>query len=187
MFAYTNQGLTFALNTYFNTFLWGLPASCLAVFTLRVIVGVVLAFMLATYASRYWDKRHAAVWCALLYIVFATAPLFLRTVGWFPANGNPVLLPLLMASIVFAVAVSVAGAILGASVMSDVVEDSHARTGLRQEGLFFAGSFFMQKCVSGFGLFLSGAILTVVRSRPEPCPAACRTMFCNTSRSPIAG
>jgi GPH family glycoside/pentoside/hexuronide:cation symporter len=43
-----------------------------------------------------------------------------------------------------------------------VVEDAQSRTGERREGLFFAGSFFMQKCVTGIGLFLSGAILSAV-------------------------
>ncbi len=162
MFSYTNQGLNFALSTYFNTFLWGLPASWLAVFTICVIVGVVLAFLTATYTSRLWGKRRAAVAASLGYIVLAVTPLLLRSQDMFPGNGNPVLLPLLMADIVLAVTLGVGGAILGASMMSDVVEDSQARTGKRQEGLFFAGSFFMQKCVSGLGLLLSGAILSWV-------------------------
>ncbi len=162
MFSFTNQGLNFALSTYFNTFLWGLPASWLAVFTICVILGVVLAFVAAKATSRRWGKRRAAVAASLAYVVLATAPLLLRALGAFPANGNPSLLPLLMADIVLAVTSGVGGAILGASMMSDVVEDSQARTGQRQEGLFFAGSFFMQKCVSGLGLLLSGALLSWV-------------------------
>jgi GPH family glycoside/pentoside/hexuronide:cation symporter len=55
--------------------------------------------------------------------------------------------------------------------MSDVVEDAQARTGQRSEGLFFAGSFFMQKCVSGLGLFLSGAVLSLVHFPDHATPA----------------
>ena len=55
--------------------------------------------------------------------------------------------------------------------MSDVVEDAQARTGERSEGLFFAGAFFMQKCVSGLGLLLSGAVLTAVRFPVGATPA----------------
>jgi GPH family glycoside/pentoside/hexuronide:cation symporter len=43
--------------------------------------------------------------------------------------------------------------------MADVVEDSEERTGRRDEGLFFAGSFFVQKCTSGVGIFLAGLML----------------------------
>jgi GPH family glycoside/pentoside/hexuronide:cation symporter len=163
MFSYTNQGLNFALNTYFNTFLWGFPASALAVFTVCVMLGVVLALGLAGRASRRWGKRRAAVWTSAGNTAAATAPLLLRFLGWFPANGDPALFPLLMADVVLVVTLGVTVAILGSSMMSDVIEDAQSRTGKRQEGLFFAGSFFMQKCVSGLGLFLSGAILSLVR------------------------
>ena len=37
-----------------------------------------------------------------------------------------------------------------------MVEDSELKTGRRSEGLFFAGASFLQKAVSGLGLFASG-------------------------------
>ena len=46
--------------------------------------------------------------------------------------------------------------------VADVVEDAQMKTDERSEGLFFAGAFFMQKCVSGLGLLLSGIILSLV-------------------------
>ena len=174
--SYTVQGLNYALSTYFNTFLWGFGASTLAVFSVCVLVGVGLAFALASAASRRWGKRLAVVGATGAYIVIGAVPLVLRLLGLFPANGDPLLLPLLMLDTVVATAFGVAGAILGQSMIADVVEDDQARTGKRQEGLFFAGSFFMQKCVSGLGLLLSGAILSLVRfpvgATPGHVPAA---------------
>ena len=99
-------------------------------------------------------------------------PFVLRTLGLFPANGAPLLIPALMLTTAVATGLGVAGSILGASMMSDVVEDAQMRTGQRTEGLFFAGSFFMQKCVSGLGLFLSGAILSVVRFPTGAAPGS---------------
>ncbi len=163
MFIYTIQGLNFALGTYFSTFLWGLPASSLAAFTVGVIIGVGLSFAFSKRASRRWGKRNAAVAATLAYLVLATAPFLLRLVGWFPPNGAASLLPLLMAFNLVSTVVGVAATILSASMMADVVEDSEARTGEREEGLFFAGAFFMQKCVSGLGLFMSGTLLALVR------------------------
>ena len=159
MFAYTSQGLNFALSAYFNTYLWGLPAASLAGFAGSLLAGVALAFVLASLASRRLGKRRAAVGFGLAYIVLATGPYVLRLQGWFPPNDSALLLPLLLTATALSVGLGVAGSILGASMMSDVVEDAQARTGERTEGVFFAGSFFMQKCVSGIGLFLSGAVL----------------------------
>ena len=170
VFSYTVQGLNFALSTYFNTFLWQFPASTLAVFTVCVLAGVGLSFGFASLASRRFGKRQAAVWATGGYIVIASAPLVLRFCGLFPRNGAPLLLPLLMLDTVVATMLGVAGAILGASMMSDVIEDHQVRTGEREEGLFSAGSFFMQKSVSGLGLLLSGLILALVHFPAQAYP-----------------
>ena len=45
------------------------------------------------------------------------------------------------------------------SMLADVVEESEVTTGRRSEGLFFAGSAFMQKVVTGLGLLGSGMVL----------------------------
>jgi glycoside/pentoside/hexuronide:cation symporter, GPH family len=171
IFSFAMQGLNFALSTYFNTFLWGFPAAVLAIFAACVILGVILASFVAAAASRIWGKRGASVRCGLLYIAFALTPLLLRLQGWFPSNASRLLLPILMTNVVISTALGVGVAILGASMMSDVVEDAQARTGERSEGLFFAGAFFMQKCVSGLGLLLSGAILTWVHFPVAATPA----------------
>ena len=66
--------------------------------------------------------------------------------------------------------------ILGASMMADVVEDAEVKTGRRSEGVFFAGSFFVQKCTSGLGIFIVGIILDAVSfptgARPGAVPGA---------------
>jgi len=160
--SYTSQGLNFALSTYFNTFLWEFPATVLTLLTAAVLLGVALAFAFAMRASRWWGKRNAAITLGLLYLPVGTTPLLLRYLGWFPANGSATLLPLLISFIVLGTALGVGGMIVGSSMMSDVVEYAQESSGKRTEGLFFAGAFFMQKCVSGLGLFVSGAILTAV-------------------------
>lgn len=162
VFSYTNQGLNAALATYINTYIWAFPAGIIGLLTVVTLVGVVMAFLLANVLSRWLGKREAAILSIGIYLVAALIPLGLRHVGLFFANGDPRLLPTLMGFVVLGTSFGVANAILGASMMSDVVEEAEEKMGERQEGVFFAGSFFMQKCVSGFGLFLSGAILTAV-------------------------
>ncbi len=162
IFAYTNQGLNAALATYINTFVWVFPAGIIGVLTVATLVGVVIAFILANVLSARMGKREAAILCIAIYLITALTPLSLRYFDLFFANNHPMILPALMLFTVLGTAFGVANAILGASMMSDVVEEAEEKTGERQEGVFFAGSFFMQKCVSGIGLFLSGAILTAV-------------------------
>ena len=159
---YTNQGLTFALATYFNTYLWEFGSQVLVIYTIAVLLGVVLAFGFVRRLSRRVGKKRAGMWCVAIYPVIAAAPMLGRVTDVMPANGTLILLPLLMGLTALAQVFGVGVAIMLASMMADVVEDAQARSGERREGIFFAGSFFMQKCVSGFGLFLTGAILTAV-------------------------
>ena len=48
---------------------------------------------------------------------------------------------------------------------------SQARTGRRNEGVFFAGSFFVQKCTSGLGIAVAGAILALAGLQDKIDPA----------------
>ena len=161
-FIFTSQGLTFSLAAYFNSYVWLFPQSIFVIYTFSVLGGVAVAVVLARVLSRWMDKLRAALLCLSIYPAIACAPLIGRALGWMPDNGTPLLFPVLMLLTLMAVAFSVTVTILASSMMADVVEDAQSRTGERREGLFFAGSFFMQKCVTGIGLFLSGAILTAV-------------------------
>ena len=162
VFTFTTQGLTFSLAAYFNSYVWLFPQSIFVTYTLSVLGGVVVAVVLARVLSRRLGKLHAALLCLTIYPVLVCLPLVGRVIGVMPENGTPALFPVLMMLILLSVSAGVSVTILAASMMADVVEDAQSRTGERREGLFFAGSFFMQKCVTGIGLFLSGAILTAV-------------------------
>ncbi|WP_426000365.1 MFS transporter [Caulobacter sp. DWR1-3-2b1] len=172
VFAYTSQGLSFALTTYFYTYLWQFPASVLVIYTLAVMVGVALGFAAATHVSRRLGKRNAAILFLLLAIPTTSAPYILHLLGLAPSRDGGVLLPLLLASTLIATAMGVGVAILAESMMSDIVEEAQATSGERNEGVFFAGSFFMKKSVSGVGIFLSGALLAFARFPDAATPGA---------------
>src|SRR3546814_17476691 len=88
-------------------------------------------------------------------------PVATRTDTLFPDTTlcRSLLVPLLFGLIVIHTGCSVSAFILGAAMRADVVEESEARTGRRSEGVFFAGSFFVQKCTSGIGIFCAGLML----------------------------
>jgi len=161
MLAYTAQGISFALSNYLLGFVWQLKASEFVAYALVLLVGVVIAFALVTQVGQRIGKARAS---ALFYAVAAAlivAPYLLRLADLFPSPGSPQLLPSFLAFACISTAMSVAAFMTGASMMSDVVEASEETTGRREEGLFFAGALFMQKCSSGIGIMITGLILSL--------------------------
>ena len=129
--------------------------------TVALFGGVLVAFIAAPRIGKRVSKPPAAAIAVVCGAVFNIMPYALRLLHILPDVGSPRLLPVLLGFFVVATACNVTAFILGASMMADVVEDSEAKTGRRSEGVFFAGSFFVQKCTSGVGIFLAGLILAI--------------------------
>jgi GPH family glycoside/pentoside/hexuronide:cation symporter len=171
LFAYTNQGIGYAMANYMYSYVWQLgPALTLMPFVL--MAGVLIAFAAAPIIGRYTSKPTAAFTVTAIGGVLQMAPYVLRLLGLFPVPGTNAFLPVYFAFNIVANALSVSGFIIGASMMADVVEESEAHTGRRSEGVFFAGSFFIQKCTSGVGIFLAGAILSLAHFPARATPGA---------------
>ncbi len=159
--AYTIQGISYAMSNYLYTYVWGFKGPVFVYLTIALFSGVFLAFLAAPRLGRTGSKPKAAMGAVLLGAALNTSPYWLRMLGVFPDVGESTLLPMLFGFFILGTASNVTGFILGASMMADVVEDSEAKTGRRSEGVFFAGSFFVQKCTSGIGIFFAGMILAV--------------------------
>jgi GPH family glycoside/pentoside/hexuronide:cation symporter len=159
--AYTLQGISYAMSNYLYSYVWRFQGPVFAYLTMALFAGVVVAFAVAPRIGRRVGKKRAAMAAVVGGAVLNTMPYWLRLVGAFPEVGDAALLPALFACFIGGAACNVSGFILGASMMADVAEDSEAKTGRRSEGVFFAGSFFVQKCTSGIGIFAAGAILAV--------------------------
>lgn len=166
------QGLVLSLTLYLGTYLWQLSSGQQAALAASNFISAILALFLARAVSRGLGKRDAARWMKGLSILFATSPIVLRLLGVFPANGDPRLLPILLVAGTLATATTIVTSILISSMMADVVEDSELRTGRRSEGLFFSVSAFVAKVVSGVGIFISSAILTLIAFPREAKPGA---------------
>ena len=162
IFAHVAQGITFALFTYFITYFWELGASALAWYTIALMFGIGGAVIASSMLSRRLGKRRASVTFLLAALVILPIPYVGRILGVFPGNDDPMLLPSILAFVAVGTGSHVAALILKSSMLTDVIEDDAERHGRRREGLFFAGQFFMQKCISGAGVFISGTILWLV-------------------------
>jgi Na+/melibiose symporter-like transporter len=152
-------GLVFALNFYINTFFWKLNNSQIGVLTLAAFVAVLLAFIIAPPISRLLGKKLSAGLMFAVGLAINTTPLVLGLLGILTAKASAGLLVLLFAFTTIGSALAIGSSIMLISMIADIVEDSEIRTGRRSEGLFFAGSSFIQKASSGLGLFASGLVL----------------------------
>jgi len=174
--AYTDQGISYAMSNYLYSYVWGFKGMTFVWLTLSLFVGVILAFIIAPRIGKRGNKNLAASWFVIGGMALNTAPYWLRLLGLFPHPGDPALLPILFSFFILGTGSNVSAFILGASMMADVVEDSEIKTGRRSEGVFFAGSFFVQKCTSGIGILFAGSILAIAgfpeKATPGLVPSA---------------
>lgn len=123
-------------------------------------------------ASRWLGKRRAAIAVSGAGLVLLPLSIVLRLVDLFPPNGSPALVPALLVLNTVAVMLIIMGSILIASMVADIVEDSEVATGRRSEGMFFAANSFVQKSVSGIGIFTSTLLLRAIGFPKDARPGA---------------
>ena len=167
---YFATGLVFALNTYLQTYLWQLDNKQISVISLSTFIAVALGWAIAIPVSKRFGKRDGGVIMFLIGLAIAIVPLALRLLGLFYDNGSPMLVPALFLFNAIGSALTIGASIPLVAMIADVVEDSELATGKRSEGVFFAGSSFMQKTASGLGLLGSGVIIAIARFPANAVP-----------------
>jgi Na+/melibiose symporter-like transporter len=155
-------GLTAGLTIYFNTYFWELTSAQMSLLAALNFVSALVASVASPIVSRRAGKRSGAIATSLAAIVVGPAPVFLRLLGLFPRNGTPALVPVLGVVNTVFVTLFIMSSILIASMVADIVEDSEVTTGRRSEGTFFAANAFVQKAVSGVGIFTSALVLSAI-------------------------
>ena len=162
LFSFTAQGLNFSLSNYMLLYVWQIPQSLLIVYALALFGGVGLAMVVAQSAGRRFGKPKGAALLAVVGATMSALPYLFFIVGAVDKAGDGAVLVPLFAAFGLATMGNVGALILGGSMLADVTDASWEETGRREEGVFFAGYFFLQKCVTGLGIFLSGLILSTI-------------------------
>jgi len=162
IFAAMAGGLVGALGIYINTYFWELTATQISLLVLGYFLSALLALGAAPWLARRLGKKQAAIVTSVAAILIGPAPVALRLVGAFPPNGAPGLLPLLFAFGTVTIALIIMSGILTSSMIADIVEESELVTGRRSEGVFVAANSFVQKAVSGIGIFGSSLLLGAI-------------------------
>jgi glycoside/pentoside/hexuronide:cation symporter, GPH family len=172
VFAAMAAGLQAALQIYINTYFWELTSSQISVLVLIAFASAVIAFIAAPILSRRFGKKHAAIGVSLAGVAIGPLPILLRLADLFPANASPKLLPSLLVFNLVTIALVIMSGILTSSMAADIVEDSELSTGRRSEGVFVAANAFIQKTVSGVGIFASTLLLSFVGFPSDAQPGA---------------
>jgi GPH family glycoside/pentoside/hexuronide:cation symporter len=171
LFSSVAAGTLAALNTYFNTFFWGLKAGQIFLLTVIGVTGPIAALFIAPGLSSRIGKKATAISLWIASTAFYWFPMAARLLGVFPRNGEPLLLPLLAVLQTIGTMFSICCAITISSMLADVVEDSQRVTGRRSEGLFFAANAFVLKAVSGMGVLVATQLLALVHFPAHADPA----------------
>lgn len=184
VFSGMGVGLSSALGVYLGTYYWGLQSAQFVYLQVAAVIGTVFAVGLATPLTKLMGKKAAAITMFITAVVSLSTPLLLREAGLFPANGHPLLIWLLTLERFVTTIAGVVAGILGASMVADVVEEVEIRTGRRAEGVLTAANTFVNKAVSGFGIFGAGVLLSIVEfpdgAQPGAVPADLLSRFALT-------
>jgi Na+/melibiose symporter-like transporter len=172
VFAAMAAGLQAALSIYVNTYFWELTSSQISVLVMSSFASAVVAFAAAPILSRRFGKKQAAIGVSLSGVAVGPMPILLRLFDLFPANGSPGLMPNLLAFNLVTTTLVILSGILNSSMAADIVEDSEISTGRRSEGVFVAANAFVQKAVSGVGIFASSLLLGFIGFPSDAKPGA---------------
>lgn len=170
--AFTSQGATFAVANYMFLFVWRFPAAWLQAYPLVLFVSVLVTFVAVGPAHRRWGKRDTGVVSALGAMTLWVIPYILRHCDLWPQAGTT---PSTLGIFFFAFcsnALGVVTMISLSSMVADVVEASQVITGRRDEGVFAAGFFFVQKCATGLGIFTTGLLVSWAGIPQKAAPAS---------------
>ena len=152
------------LTPYMGVHFWGLQTEQLSVLPAAALLGLITGLVLMAPVTRWLDKKKALMYCSYIAILNGNVLVGMRLldVPWFPANGSPwVLWLILIATFV--------GAVLGPlifgslnAMFADIVDEHELETGFRREGIIFAARSFLIKVVSSIGIVLGGIVIDLI-------------------------
>ena len=157
--AYVSQGMTFSITNYVNLFIWQFDQIALTVYPAILFLSVILMFFVVGPLHRRLGKPRSAAWSSIAAVIFMLIPYLLHLAGIWPAAGSTASTVGYYAFLLVANTSGIVTMISGSSMIAEIVEAFQERTGRRAEGSFYSGNWFVQKCATGVGIFLTGQIV----------------------------
>ena len=159
MLLHIGLGVIIIFTPYCCTYYFGFATQEMAVLPISAAVGGFLSVLIAPNLGDKFGKKATTLWSGLIVGIAFTLPFHLRMLGFFPANGTTLLLPVYVFTLIIAYAALMTAISLVNSMMADVVDEFELQTGNRQEGLFFSMMSLSLKMTTGIGTFIAGLLL----------------------------
>ncbi len=157
------MGVSTTVMPLLTTFFWGFGSDQLGILAIPMGAGFMIGSVLARPVQEIFDKKNAMIIGACIMAVFQVLPVFLRLLGFFPENADPLLLPFIFIIMLVASIFGGISAVTVFSMMSDIVREHEYITGKRRDGIFFATNSFSQKINSGLGNAIAGFLIDFIR------------------------
>lgn len=163
LFGAIATGVGAGLNYYIYSYFWEFTNQQISIVSLSIVVSAVLGLVISPIVSRRIGKKQGAIIVGMLAFTVAPLSVFLRLLDLMPANGDPLLFPIILTLTVLDVALIITFQTLMSSMIADVVEESELKTKRRSEGVFFATITFSRKFVQGFGVVSATVLLSIAQ------------------------
>ena len=162
LIVFVMSGVNNALDLYMFQYFWELTGVQMLWVQLSLMVGLMCGVFFTTTLHRYTDKKFGVILGTGSWAVVQVIPVVLRLTGYFPENGDPLLVSALI-TLKFLQGVLLQQSLVSfGSMMADVTDEHEYQSGIRQEGIFFGAIAFSAKATSGFGSFIGGIGLDVI-------------------------
>lgn len=145
-----------------QTYFWGLVPSQIMYFSFSGLIANFAAFGLIQVIANRFEKKAVLIAMAVFGLLDSAIVISLRLLGWFPENGDPILLPIIVTTWTLGATAGTIAGVMSRSMVADVVDENELATGFRQEGIFFAALAFSGKAVSGIGTMVGGVVLAII-------------------------
>ncbi len=155
-------GVDAALSVHMFTFFWEFTRIEILVLSPAFAIGALIGIVLSPMLLRKYGKKAMLQFGLLAWAFFQALPVVLRLLGWLPENGDDLLMPILLTLKVIQGIGTVQSNIAFGSMTADSIDEQELKTGLRQEGIFFAASSFAGKAPVGIGNIIAGVGLELI-------------------------
>ena len=167
-------GVDSALNIYMYTYFWELTRGEILMLVPAYPLGVMFGALFSPWLQARFGKKSMLLFGTGSWALWQMLPIVLRLVGWFPENGDALLIPMLIAMRIVQGICAVQSNVAYGSMVADTIDEHELDTGKRQEGIFFSASSFSAKAPVGLGTIIAGFGLELINwpSGPEVRTAA---------------
>lgn len=155
-------GTAGVMGLHMQTYFWGLVPSQIFYFSFSGLLATFGAFALIQIIASRFEKKRVLIFMAIFGLVDSATVISLRLLGWFPENGDPILLPIIVTTWTLGATAGGVAGIMHRSMIADIVDENELTSGLRQEGIFFSSIAFSGKAVSGIGTMVGGIVLSII-------------------------